>query len=455
MPAPNVLFVITDDQNPETINARGNGETVTPNLDRLAGRGCFLRPYTTAPVCMPGRTEIMSGRNAFRNGCRDNGEFVDDSLTLLPEALGEAGYHTFLSGKWHEICDPDEQFDETHRVLYADNENRMAEDGHTMRFEEDEPVEGEASRLVTDRGVAFLEDPPEGPWFAQVGLSAPHIPHTPPAEFADHYTPEETAVPPNFAPEPPVPTGTQTRLDELVEDYPRTPAAIRERRADYYAMVTSLDHQVGRLLAALDRAGLAEETIVVFTADHGLAVGSHGLTGKNNLYEHTARVPTVIAGPGVPTGQPSVLCGHYDLFPTLFELLDLAVPETVEGTSYADALDGGEHREAVFGAYGDGQRMVRRGRWKLIDYPQAGETQLFDLAADPHETSNLLAEWRLELLGEDPEAVDDRVGPWRRQREPGWQYERAADPEAIETAAAELRERLRAWQREMDDPLVA
>ncbi|MFB6219787.1 MAG: sulfatase-like hydrolase/transferase [Halobacteriaceae archaeon] len=448
---PNVLLVLADDLRPGAVGH--GGAASTPTIDRLARGGTSVRPYTTAPVCMPGRAELMTGRNAFRNGCRDNGQFPDDGLAMLPGALADRGYHTFLAGMWHELREPEGEFDETRRVLYRDNQNEMARDGHTMRFPDG--AEGNADELVADAARDLLADPPTAPWFGLVGFSAPHIPHTPPEPFDGQYDPADVAVPPNFAYDPVVDTGTLTENGELLEDYPRTPRAIRERRADYYGLVSHLDHQVGRVLDAVPPA-VREDTLVVFTADHGLAVGSHGLLAKQNLFEHTARVPLVASGPGVAAGRRAdPLCGHYDLFPTLFDLLGLDASATVEGESYAPVLRGetGAARDAVFGAYRDTQRMARAGRWKLVRYHD-GREQLFDVVADPHETRDLLPDWRGELLAEDPESVEERVAPWRRQRHPDWAYERAADPDEVAAALADLRERLAAWQREMDDPLA-
>jgi arylsulfatase A-like enzyme len=154
---------------------------------------------------------------------------------------------------------------------------------------------------------------------------------------------------------------------------------------------------VGRILAALDNTGKAANTIIVFASDQGLALGSHGLLGKQNLYDHSIRAPLVFSGPGIPRGGRSdALCYLYDVFPTLCSLAGLAVPETVEGKNLARLMHDRDAsgRDEIFGAYGDVQRMVRTERWKLIHYPKIGRTQLFDLQSDPHETRDLAAQPR-------------------------------------------------------------
>jgi len=414
MSRPNVLFVIADDLRPDTIAACDNDVIHTPNLDRIARDGCFLRPYTTEPICVPARAEVLTGGNCFENGCRTFDDRYDPDLVTLPEGLADEGYRTFFSGKWHQDPHPEEAgFDEAHRIVYKDNKNEIGH--HTLRFEEeDKEIEGYGDGLITDPAVEFVRDPPEDPWFAYVGYTTPHIPHAPPEEYARMYDPEEIPLPPNFMPEHSFDNGNMVLLDHFMEEYPHTPEMIRQRLADYYAMVTCQDHHVGRLLDALEATGQRDETIVVFTADHGLAVGSHGLLGKCNLYEHSARVPLLIDAPDIREGHRSdALCGHYDFYPTLFDLLGLDVSDTVGGQSYAPVLRGEtlSAREWICTTHEDVQRAVTDGRWKLIDYPQIDRTQLFDLATDPHEARNLLAPWRLEFLAQDPERIEAALGP--------------------------------------------
>jgi arylsulfatase A-like enzyme len=168
---------------------------------------------------------------------------------------------------------------------------------------------------------------------------------------------------------------------------------VRRELAVYYAVVSHLDEQVGRILHALEETNQLDNTVVIFSSDQGLALGSHGLVGKQNLYDHSFGVPLIWRGPGIPRGaKREAACYLRDLFPTTCELAGVPVPATVEGKSLVPALRGKADvvYPAVFGYFTDTQRAVRDGRWKLIRYPVAGVTQLFDLQADPHELKNLI-----------------------------------------------------------------
>jgi arylsulfatase A-like enzyme len=249
------------------------------------------------------------------------------------------------------------------------------------------------------------------------------------------YPPEAMPLPANFMPEHPFDNGEMTIRDELLEKWPRTPEAIRRHLAEYYGMISHLDEQVGRILAALERSGQAESTIVVFAGDNGLAIGSHGLLGKMSLYDHSVRVPLVMRGPGIPRSVRSAALGSLeDIFPTLCDLAGVAAPPDLDGLSLAPILRGARTavRDHVFGAYQDVQRMIRSERWKLIQYPRIGKTQLFDLANDPHELRDLLAPWRA--------------------RKTEW-YTPEVDAVEIQRVAQDLERKLDGWRKAVGDSL--
>ncbi|HWL73354.1 MAG TPA: sulfatase/phosphatase domain-containing protein, partial [Burkholderiaceae bacterium] len=201
-------------------------------------------------------------------------------------------------------------------------------------------------------------------------------------------------LPKNFLPQHPFNNGEMLVRDEKLAPWPRTAATIQRHTADYYGMITHLDARIGDILQTLEQTGQAENTLIVFTSDNGLAVGRHGLLGKQNLYDHSVRVPLVLAGPGVPHGKRSdALCYLFDLFPTLCSLAGVAPPETIEGRDLSPVIRGDAEkvRDSIFGAYGEVQRMVRTPRWKLVRYPQINRTQLFDLQRDPDESQDLAA----------------------------------------------------------------
>jgi arylsulfatase A-like enzyme len=180
--------------------------------------------------------------------------------------------------------------------------------------------------------------------------------------------------------------------DENLGAWPRTEAMIRDQLAEYYAMMAHLDAQIGRLFAALERTGRAKDTLIVYAADNGLALGSHGLLGKQNVFEHSMRVPLILAGPGIPRGGESGAFTYlFDLFPTLCDLAGVPAPSGLAGFSLRPVWEGRRERvrESVFLPYLEVQRAVRDERWKLICYPKLGFSQLFDLETDPHETRSV------------------------------------------------------------------
>jgi arylsulfatase A-like enzyme len=254
-----------------------------------------------------------------------------------------------------------------------------------------------SSELFSDGAIAFLREyKGDKPFFVYVSYTAPHDPRMAPEKYAEMYDPNRIPLPKSFMPEHPFDNGEMKVRDEKLAPWPRTPEIVRRHIADYYAMITHLDDQIGRVVKALKATGHAHDTIIVFAADNGLAVGRHGLMGKQNLYEHSVRVPLIISGPSLPQGkQCRALCYLYDIFPTICELTGIPVPETVEGKSLVPLMreEKQELRGSIFCAYRDVQRMARGERYKLIEYLVGGtrKTQLFDLASDPWEINDLSA----------------------------------------------------------------
>ena len=223
-------------------------------------------------------------------------------------------------------------------------------------------------------------------------FDAPHDPHIVPNDFPIRYDPATMPLPPNFLPQHPWDNGEMVNRDEQLLPWPRTPEKVREMNAEYYRYISYLDAQIGRILDALDASPHAKNTIVVFAADSGVARGSHGLIGKQNVYEHSMRVPLIIGGPGIPAGKRTdAMCYLFDVLPTLGKLCGVAGPKTSEGIDFTASLDDPTKpaRPQLLFAYRNVQRAVRDDRWKLIRYPQVDKTQLFDLRNDPHEVTNL------------------------------------------------------------------
>jgi arylsulfatase A-like enzyme len=212
------------------------------------------------------------------------------------------------------------------------------------------------------------------------------------------YPPDKVPLPRSFLPQHPFDNGELQVRDEKLARLPRTPEEMRRHLADYYAVISFMDAQIGRILAALEKNDQARNTIIIFSSDSGLAVGGlHGLMGKQNLYEHN-KPPLLIHGPGIPKGKSEALVYLFDLFPTLCDLTGTPTPTGLDGQSLLPILKGEKTkvRDSLFGAYRDCQRMVRDERWKLLKYNAAGvrNVQLFDLANDPDEVTNLAADPR-------------------------------------------------------------
>ena len=234
-------------------------------------------------------------------------------------------------------------------------------------------------------------------FFLYLSYTAPHDPREMPEKYLNMYDPEKIPLPENFLPGHPFDNGELEVRDEKLAPRPRTPEEIRKHTAAYYAMITHVDDQIGRVLTTLKETGHSENTIIVFSGDNGLAVGQHGLLGKQNVYEHSVHVPLVINGPGIPEGEKrGDFCYLFDIFPTLCDLTGLPVPESVDGINLAPVIreETRKPRDSLFFAYKNFQRSVRTDRWKLILYNVNGvkTTQLFDLANDPQETNNLVGE---------------------------------------------------------------
>jgi len=395
---PNILFLFADDQRADTIAAHGNPHITTPNIDRLVRDGVsFRRNYVmggnSGAVCVPSRAMLHSGKTWFAINTQTlAGE------KLMGEFFGEHGYTTFGTGKWHN-GQPSwlRSFQHGESVMFGG----MAD--HTRVPLHDRSPEGKmvgprtgekfSSELFADAAIKFLgKQDGAKPFFCYVAFTAPHDPRQPPPGYPADYA-DRPPLPKNFLPQLPFDNGAMNGgRDENLGAWPRTEAMIRDQLAEYYAMVRHLDAQIGRILATLKARGFADNTIVVYAADNGLALGSHGLLGKQNVFEHSMRVPFIIGGPGIPKGKSSDAFTYLlDIFPTLCDLTGIAPPAGVFGESVRPLWEGTKPRlrDTVFLPYIQVQRAVRDERWKLIRYPKLGFSQLFDLQTNPDETRSV------------------------------------------------------------------
>lgn len=397
----NVLFLFADDMRADTIAAHGNPHIKTPNLDRLVRRGFSFRGNyvfggNNGAVCVPSRAMLMSGKTWFQIDAPTlKGE------KLLPEWLGEHGYVTFATGKWHN-GQPSwlRAFQRGKNIMFggmSDHTKVPVRDlGPDGKLTEQRTGEKFSSELFADSVIEFLnQQDGQQPFFAYVAFTAPHDPRQPPLAYREPYYRQLPPLPVNFLPQLPFDNGMVKDLrDENLAAWPRTPKTIRDQLAEYYGLITHLDEQIGRVLKTLEQSGQADNTLIIFAADNGLALGSHGLLGKQNVFEHSMRTPLIIAGPGVSRGKTTRAFTYlFDLFPTICDVLGVPPPPVeLAGASLRPLWEGKKARvrDSVFLPFLNLQRAVRDERWKLIAYPRIGYLQLFDLQTDPHETKNLI-----------------------------------------------------------------
>lgn len=412
---PNVLFLFTDDQRYDTIHALGNPLIKTPHTDRLAESGvAFTRAYimgaSSPAVCSPSRASLFSGLTLWN--LENQGKWgyeISDKYRTLPQTFRENGYVTFGTGK----NEPGRKghfarsFSTGDKILFRGmtaSQYRLplcpfSPTGDYAKKNEVLHEGVHSARVYADACIEFLERQTDSkqPFFAYVAFQTPHDPRQSPKEFRDMYKGSDLPLPASFKPEHPFDNGMLRIRDERLAGFPRKPDEVRDHIAAYYAVISHTDAQIGRILDALEKTGRIDNTIIVFSSDNGLAVGRHGLMGKQNVYDHSVHVPLIISGPGIPKGETRrQLCYIYDIYPTLCERAGLETPATVEFGSLDEIIGNGDakHRDHLYFAFMNWQRAVRDDRYKLIEYCVDGKryTQLFDLAEDPQELTNLAAD---------------------------------------------------------------
>jgi len=478
---PNILFIITDDQAPFSLNAYGNNICDTPNIDRIAGNGmtitsAYIQGSWMSAVCVPSRTQIMTGRSLwktvglpqakspdYKTSEEANASVRTDSPEYysLPALFNRAGYTTFRTCKSSTSYDnADKLFMYNHEkwCVYADDEN--------------------GSKWHADRALEFLnmleDEESDKPFFLYLGFSHPHDPRHGKEELYQKYgasdeppqqvNPKSPPLPVNYLPVHPFRHGNdegrdETRVQGVMDS--REEVTVRNETGRYYACIENIDIQIGRILSKLEETGEMENTYIFFAGDNGIAIGRHGLMGKQNLYEHSWRVPLIVSGPGIkPAGRAVGNVYLMDVLPTLCDIAGLEKPPFCGGLSFLPVLHGEKEtvRDVLYGAFnifkevgyggaGNGSRpgirAVRKGDWKLIKYDvydgQVQETQLFNLKDNPNE---------LLIEHHDPEIIrltGNRPEPYQRNL--------ADDPEHAEKLM-EMEILLLEKQFEFDDPFL-
>ncbi|MGC9450241.1 MAG: sulfatase-like hydrolase/transferase [Oceanipulchritudo sp.] len=451
---PNILFILTDDQRFDTIHALGNPAIQTPNLDRLVARGtAFTNAHipggTCGAVCMPSRAMIHTGRTLFH--LQDHGAEVPDEHALLGETLRSAGYNCFGTGKWHNggrayarsfsdgaeiffggmwdhwnvpACqfDPTGRYDQWRPAIRNPWLSRQI----TQVCADHVHLGTHSTDLFTDASMAFLEKQQtrQDPFFLYLSHMAPHDPRSMPAKYLEMYADTEVSLPDNFLQEHPFDYGISQIRDEKLASQPRTPEEIRQHLREYFAMITHLDDQIGRLFAVLEQQGILKDTIIVLAGDNGLALGQHGLMGKQSVYDHSVRIPLLMAGPGIPENSTrDAFVYLMDIYPTLCDCIGIPIPETVEGMSFKGILDdtAASQRDALYLAYEDRIRAIKDHTFKYIRYrTDSGVVeQLFNLKEDPLEIKNLAANPAFAgVLADYRSRLDSMKEDWEDQPHP-------------------------------------
>ncbi len=430
---PDVLFIFVDDMTFDGLNALGNKQIISPNMDKLVKSGVkFVNNYNmggwNGAISQASRTQLITGMyvwNAFKAQSNDKFQSLVQKRTLWPLVMADAGYKTYHTGKWHMwFVTPPKIFDEVEGVsggMMPDYYNfKQHTNGVPNTFcgyirplsREDESwqpwdtshggywKEGGKhwSEMQADKIIGYMErnKGSKEPLFMTVAFNAPHDPRQSPKSFVDMYDVDKIKVPKSFQPQHPdmeLMGCGKTLRDEELAPWPRTEYAIQKHRQEYYALISHLDVQIGRVMETLERSGRADNTLIVFTADNGLALGKHGLLGKQNMYEHSLKVPLVFAGLGLPKGETRTqLTYMQDLVPTVMEIAGVEKPSNMDFISELNIVKNGKlpsNREAIYGAYLDVQRMVRNERYKLFLIPKSKRIFLFDVIKDPEEVKNL------------------------------------------------------------------
>ncbi len=444
---PNILLVMADQLSAPFLRAYGGDVAVTPAIDRLAAEGVvFDTAYSNSPLCAPARFSMMSGRLNSEIGAYDNASEFAASVPTFAHHLRSAGYQTSLVGKMHFVgpdqlhgyeerlttdiypadfgwtpnwADPDGRFDWWFHNLDSVVHAGVADVSNQLDY--DDEVGYRAVRKLRD--LARTND--DRPWHVTVSFTHPHDPYVARQEFWDLYDDVEIPLP-MTGPLPAIATDPHSaRLRHVItaDTVDVTDAQIRAARRAYFANISYVDRWLAELRATLDRHGMADDTVIVFTSDHGDMLGERGLWYKMSFFEHSARIPFVLHAPNrFAPGRSSTPVTLLDVAPTLLDLAGVELPDRLDGASVLRFVDGSHPERTVVGEYlGEGAIaplfMIRCGRWKFV-WSEPDPAQLYDLVADPAELVNLaFDDARADAVDGFVAEVFDRWDPSRIDRE--------------------------------------
>ncbi|VGO23176.1 sulfatase-like hydrolase/transferase [Pontiella sulfatireligans] len=415
---PNILFIFADDMSYETIGAYGLLDIDTPHLDKMVEAGTtFTHAYNmgayNGAVCVASRAMLNTGRFVWNTYAHDTGPKMKKEVQdrrMWSQLMNKAGYRTYMTGKWHVKAKPEDIFDVA--VHERPGMPNQTPEGYNRPVDEEDYKNGwkpwetkyegfwkggkHWSEVVADDSIDFLNDAKthDEPFFMYLAFNAAHDPRQAPKEYVDRYPLDRVKLPENFVPkykyQDEIGCGEELR-DARLAPFPRTEYSVKVNRQEYFALITHMDDQIGRILKALEETGQADNTYIVFTADHGLAIGHHGLIGKQNMYDHSVRVPFMVVGPNVKKGEKNNAPIYLqDIMPTALDLAGAPIPDDVEFKSLLPMLNGKKkHYDSIYGAYKGQQRMICKDDWKFIHYPTANANRLYNMNADPFEQNDL------------------------------------------------------------------
>lgn len=484
---PNILLIYTDDHRYSGVHVLGKQAVITPNIDALANSGIvfnntYLMGSFSGATCIPSRAMLHTGRQLFK--LKGQGQIIPKEHTTIGEAFTNAGYNTYMVGKWHQdnaalarsfnaggtiqarglylidhFRQPYHKFDKTGEfdkddifmIVYDENgkrKNRKPTNDDKRGPTGTEFDGPHSSEIYADCARNFINAYDEkNPFFIYLAFHAPHDPRQAPQEYKDMYPIEEMELTPSYMPQHPFDNGHLYLRDEQLAPWPRTPEIAKQELVDYYAIITHLDAQIGKVIEALKASGKYENTLIVFAGDSGLGVGNHGLLGKQNVYdEDGVHVPFIISGGKAPKHgvQNNAFSYIHDIFPTVCDLAGINTPASVTGKNLKPVIEGDVDgvRDYTYHAYRTFQRAYRKGDYKLIEYVRAPNfnkktkeeyttgsrvTQLFNISQDPWETQDLswfpeyqerVKTMRIEMkekaleLDDKKENVDEKFDFW-------------------------------------------
>ncbi|UZO82302.1 sulfatase-like hydrolase/transferase [Aquimarina sp. ERC-38] len=447
---PNVVVIYTDDHRYTGVHALGGQAVKTPAFDDLALNGiAFTNAYImgafSGATCIPSRAMLLTGRNLFE--LDGQGRTIPEEHTMMGETFIEAGYYAYHVGKWHQdmkslarsahsgakVSGKPSYLTDQFRMPYSDwqaDGNYKKENAYLLTYNDQgevvkralnkndkagptgtEKIGPHVSEVLAEEASDFIRAyAKEKPFFMYLAFPTPHDPRQAPKKYKAMYPEENMVLPPSYMSQHPFDNGHIVLRDEKLAEWPRTEAIAKKHLSDYYAIITHLDAQIGRVINALKASGAYQNTIIVLAGDSGLAVGNHGLMGKQNIYdEDGTHIPFIISGGLLKQEdkgrREDALCYNFDIMPTLCDMAGIKTPASVSGKSLLPLINNEVEsvRTNLYYAYRQHQRAYRKGNFKLIEYVRAPDknkkrgdiitgsrvTQLFDLSKDPWETFNL------------------------------------------------------------------